>query len=64
MAKYEYKTVVMPFKTGLVSQGLPDISASLNSEARHGWRLRELFTQANASGQTFAAVAIMERSLT
>jgi transcriptional regulator with XRE-family HTH domain len=64
MAKYEYKTVVMPFKMGLVSPGLPDIAASLNSEARSGWRLREILPQTNASGQTYGAVAIMERPLT
>jgi transcriptional regulator with XRE-family HTH domain len=61
MAKYEYKTVVMPFKMGVVNTGLPDIAGSLNSEARNGWRLREILPQTNASGQTFAAVAIMER---
>jgi transcriptional regulator with XRE-family HTH domain len=63
MAKYEYKTLVLPFKLGFIKQVVPDISASLNSEARDGWRLREVFTQTNASGQTDSAVAIMERPL-
>jgi hypothetical protein len=63
MTKYEYKTLVLPFKLGFIKQVLPDISASLNSEAHHGWRLREIFTQTNASGQTDTAVAIMERPL-
>jgi transcriptional regulator with XRE-family HTH domain len=63
VAMYEYKTVVMPFKMGVMSQGLPDIAAALNSEARNGWRLREILPQTNASGQTCVAVAIMERPL-
>ena len=35
MMKYEYKTLVLPFKIGFFKQVLPDVSASLNS-ARHG----------------------------
>jgi hypothetical protein len=60
--RYEYKTLVLPMKLGFIKQGLPDLATALNAEARNGWRLCQVITPTNASGQTTDVVAVLERS--
>jgi transcriptional regulator with XRE-family HTH domain len=62
MNKFEYKTLVLPMTLGFVKQGLPDVSTALNAEARSGWRLAQIFTPTNASGQSYSVVAVLERT--
>lgn len=61
MPRYEYKTLVLPVKSGFTTQTLPDVSAALNKEAHDGWRLSEIFTPTGSSGQSVSVVAILER---
>jgi transcriptional regulator with XRE-family HTH domain len=59
--KYEYKTLVMPFKTGFASQVPPDIATALNHEGREGWRLSQVCAPIGSGGSTVSMIAILER---
>ena len=63
MTKYQYKSVVLPFKPGLFKQGLPDIEGTLNAEGRDGWRLRQVVLPSSSWGSSDNVVAILERPL-
>jgi transcriptional regulator with XRE-family HTH domain len=63
MTKYEYKTLVLPFKFGLMSQTPPDVATALNKEAREGWRLSQVCTPVGASGTAASVIAILERPI-
>ena len=60
--KYEYKTIVLPFKTGLFRQVPPDITSALNEQARDGWRLQQICTPIGAGGSTISLIAILVRA--
>ena len=62
VTKYEYKTVEMPFRFGVLKQGTPDIEKVLNAEGERGWRLRQIVAPAGASfGKADRMIAILER---
>jgi hypothetical protein len=63
--KYEYKTVEMPFRFGILKQGPPDIEAVLNAEGENGWRLHQIVVPAGSNfGQSEKMIAILEREKT
>lgn len=65
MRKYEYKTVEMPFRFGVMRQGTPDIEAALNAEGEKGWRLHQIVVPAGSNfGQSEKMIAILEREKT
>ena len=59
--RYEYKTVVIPFRLGLFKQGLPDIQEVLNRESQDGWRFRQIITPSSNLGSSDSMVAVLER---
>jgi hypothetical protein len=59
---YEYKTIVLPFKTSFFSQTPPDMATALNAQAREGWRLSQLCAPIGSGGSTVSMIAILERS--
>jgi hypothetical protein len=59
---YEYKTIVLPFRTRFFSQTPPDIATALNREAREGWRLSQTCTSIGSGGSTVNLIAILERA--
>jgi len=61
MAKYEYKTLVLPFKFGIFKQGLPDISAALTKEGSEGWQFKQLVLPSSDWGKSDSMIAILER---
>lgn len=62
VTKYEYKSVEMPFRFGVLKQGTPDIEKILNAEGDKGWRLHQIVMPAGASfGQSEKMIAILER---
>jgi transcriptional regulator with XRE-family HTH domain len=61
VTKYEYKTLVLPFKMGFFKQGLPDIATSLNAEGREGWQLKQIVLPSSQLGTSDNVVAILER---
>ena len=61
MTKYEYKTLVLPFKFGIFKQGLPDISAALTKEGSEGWQFKQLVLPSSDWGKSDSMIAILER---
>ena len=62
MKKYEYKTVEMPFKFGLIKQKAPDVESLLNAQGDQGWRLHQIITTASSNfGQSEKMIVILER---
>jgi transcriptional regulator with XRE-family HTH domain len=61
VTKYEYKSVEMPFRFGVLRQGTPDIEKLLNAEGEKGWRLQQIVMPAGATGQSDKMIAILER---
>jgi hypothetical protein len=61
VTKYEYKSVEMPFRFGVLKQGTPDIETILNVEGDKGWRLRQIVVPAGATGQSDKMIAVFER---
>ena len=61
VTKYEYKSVEMPFRFGVLKQGTPDIEKILNAEGEKGWRLQQIIMPAGATGQSDKMIAIFER---
>ena len=61
MDRYEYKTIVMPFRLGLFKQGLPDIQDILNRESEEGWRFRQIIMPSSSLGSSDNLVAVLER---
>ena len=61
VTKYEYKSVEMPFRFGVLKQGTPDIEKVLNAEGDEGWRLLQVIMPAGATGQSDKMIAIFER---
>ncbi|HEY2465909.1 MAG TPA: DUF4177 domain-containing protein [Steroidobacteraceae bacterium] len=59
--KYEYKSVEMPFRFGVLKQGTPDIEKALNAEGEQGWRLQQIIMPAGPAGQSDKMIAIFER---
>jgi transcriptional regulator with XRE-family HTH domain len=67
MRKFEYKTVVLPFKFGIFKRGvaaLPDVESALNKEGRDGWQFKQLVVQASSNlGESVGLIAIFERAI-
>jgi Helix-turn-helix. len=61
MTKYEYKTLVLPFKTGFINQVVPDIASALNKEGADGWRLSQAIAPIGSGGSSVSVIAILER---
>jgi DNA-binding XRE family transcriptional regulator len=62
MKKYEYKTVDMPFKFGIMKQKTPDLETLLNAEGEQGWKLHQMILPATSNfGQSDKIVVIFER---
>jgi transcriptional regulator with XRE-family HTH domain len=65
MKKFEYRTVEMPFRFGILKQGTPNIEALLNAEGEKGWRLHQIVVPAGSNfGQSEKMIAILEREKT
>ncbi|MEW5251778.1 DUF4177 domain-containing protein [Microbulbifer discodermiae] len=61
MKKYEYKTIELPFKTGLFKTGTPDVESLLNTEGELGWRLHQVVLPAVGFGESSSMMVIFER---
>jgi len=61
MGRFEYKTVVLPFRMGIFKKGLPDIQEALNTEGREGWQFKQIILPSSEWGKSDNIVAILER---
>jgi hypothetical protein len=62
MSKFEYKTIVLPFRMGVFKQGLPDIQTALNTEGQEGWRFKQIVLPSTDWGKSDSMIAILERT--
>jgi hypothetical protein len=62
MNRFEYKTIVLPFRLGVFKQGLPDIQSALNTEAQQGWQFKQMILPSSDWGKSDSMVAILERT--
>jgi transcriptional regulator with XRE-family HTH domain len=60
--RFEYKTVVLPFRIGIFKQGLPDIQSALNNEGQQGWQFKQMILPSSDWGKSDSMVAILERA--
>jgi hypothetical protein len=63
MNKLEYKTVLLPYKTGLFQGDSTDLTTALNKEGAEGWRLSQIVLPSTVWGRANTMIAIMERNL-
>ena len=63
MNKLEYKTVLLPYKTGLFQGDSNDLTVALNKEGAEGWRLSQIVLPSTVWGRANTMIAIMERNL-
>ena len=63
MKKFEYRTLVLPFRIGIFKQGVPDIKDALDTEGREGWQFKQMILPSSQWGSSDSMVAILERSV-
>jgi transcriptional regulator with XRE-family HTH domain len=63
MSRFEYKTVVLPFRVGIFKQGLPDIQKALAKEGEQGWQFKQMVLPSSQWGSSDSMVAILERAV-
>jgi transcriptional regulator with XRE-family HTH domain len=63
MNKFEYKTVILPFRVGIFKQGLPDIQKALDKEGQQGWQFKQMVLPSSQWGSSDSMVAILERAV-
>ena len=61
MKRWEYCTLVLPFKFGIFKQGLPDIQEMLNKAGKEGWQFKQMILPSSDWGKSDSMVAILER---
>ena len=61
MNKLEYKTVLLPYKTGLFQSDNTEVGEALNVVAVEGWRLSQIVLPSTVWGRANTMIAIMER---
>ena len=59
---YEYKTIMLPYKTGVFQGDSAELSAVLNKEGAERWRLSQLVMPSTMWGRANTMVAILERA--
>lgn len=63
MKKFQYKTLVLPFRVGMFKQGLPDVQSALDAEGLEGWQLKQMVLPSSSFGSSDSMVAILERPI-
>lgn len=61
MNKIEYKTILLPYKTGLFQSDSTDIADGLNVVGADGWRLSQIVLPSTVWGRANTMIAILER---
>jgi Domain of unknown function (DUF4177) len=61
MSKFEYKTILLPYKTGLFQSDNLEIAEALKPVAADGWRLSQIVLPSTVWGRANTMIAILER---
>jgi len=62
MSKIEYKTVLLPYRTGIFQSDSVEVAEMLNKEGADRWRLSQIVLPSTVWGRSNTMVAIMERA--
>src|SRR5436190_16436557 len=62
MSKIEYKTVLLPYKTGIFQSDSVDVAEMLNKEGAEGWHLSQIVLPSTVWGRANTMVAILQRA--
>ena len=62
MNKIEYKTILLPYKTGVFQGDSADVSAALNKEGAEGWQLSQVVLPSTVWGRSNTMIAILQRA--
>jgi hypothetical protein len=60
--QYEYKTILLPYRTGVFQGESPELTEALNREGNERWRLSQLVLPSTMWGRANTMVAILERT--
>jgi hypothetical protein len=58
----EYKTILLPYKTGIFQSDSEEVAAALNKEGLERWRLSQIVLPSTMWGRANTMVAILERT--
>ncbi len=61
MTKIEYKTILLPYKTGIFQDDSTDVADMLNKVGVEGWKLSQIVLPSTVWGRANTMVAILER---
>ena len=61
MTKIEYKTIWLPYKTGIFQSDSVEVVDMLNKVGEEGWRLSQIVLPSTVWGRANTMVAILER---
>jgi hypothetical protein len=61
MNKIEFKTVLLPYKTGIFQGDSAEITAILSKEGAEGWQLSQIVLPSTMWGRANTMLAIMQR---
>jgi len=62
MSKIEFKTVLLPYKTGLFQGETTDLVNPLNKAGEEGWQLSQIVLPSTVWGRANTMIAIMQRT--
>jgi Domain of unknown function (DUF4177) len=62
MSQIEYKTVLLPYKTGIFQSDSIEVAEVLNKEGADRWRLSQIVLPSTMWGRANTMVAILERA--
>ncbi len=62
MSQIEYKTVLLPYKTGIFQSDSVEVAEVLNKEGVDRWRLSQIVLPSTMWGRANTMVAILERT--
>jgi hypothetical protein len=64
MNQIEYKTILLPYKTGIFQSDSVEVVELLNKEGAERWRLSQIVLPSTVWGRANTMVAILERART
>ena len=62
MIKIEYKTLLLPYKTGIFASDSLEVQELLNKSGEEGWKLLQIVLPSTVWGRANTMVAILERA--
>jgi hypothetical protein len=62
MSQIEYKTILLPYRTGIFQSDSVEVAEMLNKEGADRWHLSQIVLPSTVWGRSNTMVAIMQRA--